>query len=441
VLFCAASVLPLAFGYPEPPGMRWTALLILTSVLVTRAVLVPSGPLRTLWIGAACTAPVLLATRSLTIPAPIVEVPPVELPFVIHAALWALCGIALSTVTSAVIYGLRRRVDEARRLGQYTLEQKLGEGGMGAVYRARHAMLRRPTAVKLLPPERAGLHNLQRFEREVQTTAQLSHPNTVAIFDYGRTPDGVFYYAMEYLEGIDLDALVRGFGPQPPGRVVHILKQVAGALGEAHAVHLIHRDVKPANVILCSRGGAPDVAKVVDFGLVRDLAAGRQTTESALDLITGTPLYLSPEAITAPELVDGRSDLYALGAVGYFLLAGRNAFEGATVVEVCTHHLHTIPEQPSLRLGRRLPADLEAIVLSLLEKSPQRRPQSAVELVERLEACACAAEWSEHEAREWWKRNGGRVRELRSRPPAGGAPMATLAVSLEERLAGVGEGT
>ena len=317
--------------------------------------------------------------------------------------LWSLCAVALSVLTSGVIYGLRRRVSEARRLGQYTLEEKIGEGGMGSVYRARHAMLRRPTAVKLLPPERAGASNLKRFEREVQTTAQLSHPNTVAIYDFGRTPDGVFYYAMEYLEGIDLQVLGREFGPQPPGRVIHLMSQVAGALEEAHAVGLIHRDVKPANIILCRRGGAPDVAKVVDFGLVRDLAAGGAATLSGLDLVTGTPLYLPPEAIRAPEAVDGRSDIYALGAVGYYLLAGRDVFAGATVVEVCAHHLHTRPEPPSVALGRPLPADLEILLLSCLEKDPARRPQTAGELEEELLACASAGEWGEREARRWWR--------------------------------------
>jgi serine/threonine protein kinase len=357
-------------------------------------------------------------------------------PAAVTAAVWWAIVTVSATVVSQVVFGLRAEVRRARRLGQYTIEAKIGEGGMGVVYRARHAMLRRPTAVKLLRPEHAGVHQLQRFEREVQTTAQLSHPNTVAVFDYGRTPEGLFYYAMEYLEGIDLEALVRGFGPQPPGRVVHILRQVAGALREAHAVQLIHRDVKPGNVILCSRGGAPDVAKVVDFGLVRDLAAPRRVTESALDLITGTPLYLSPEAITTPDKVDARSDLYALGAVAYFLLCGRNAFEGATVVEVCAHHLHTLPEPPSARLGRRLPADLEAVVLSLLEKDPARRPQDAAALIDLLEACECVAEWGQREAREWWRRNGERVAELRSRPTAPGtaSPMPALAVSLDERL-------
>ncbi len=440
LVFCWLTVLPITLGYADPPGVRWSTLLILTNVLVARSVMVPSSPRRTLWIGALCSLGPVFGTRQLMIADFFGEGPTTaELPFVIPAALWALCGIALSTVASAVIYGLRRRVSEARRLGQYTLEQKLGEGGMGVVYRARHAMLRRPTAVKLLRPEHTSAQELQRFEREVQATAQLSHPNTVAIFDYGRTPDGLFYYAMEYLDGIDLEALVQAFGPQPPGRVVHILRQVAGALREAHAVRLIHRDVKPGNVILCSRGGAPDVAKVVDFGLVRDLAASRRTTESALDLVTGTPLYLSPEAITAPATVDARSDLYALGAVAWFLLAGQNAFPGSSVVEVCAHHLHTPPEPPSRRLGRRLPEDLEAIVLWLLEKSPQRRPQGAAELIDKLEACACVAEWGQREARGWWETNGERVRELRSRPrpqPVS-SPMPPLQVSLEEHLAAV----
>ena len=430
---CTMAMVPLRGG-GMGEGAPFAALLIIMAGLMGRAVIVPSNPRRTLRIGITCVAPLLFLTRTLTLPVPLIDAS-VRIPFLVPGVLWSLCAVGLSTLTSGVIYGLRRRVSEARRLGQYTLEEKIGEGGMGTVYRARHAMLRRPTAVKLLPPDRAGAQNLHRFEREVQTTAQLSHPNTVAVYDFGRTPDGVFYYAMEYLEGIDLLTLAREFGPQPPGRVIHILSQVAGALQEAHSVGLIHRDVKPANIILCQRGGAPDVAKVVDFGLVRDLAAGRSATLSGLDLVTGTPLYLSPEAIRAPGAVDGRSDIYALGAVGYYLLAARDVFFGATVVEVCAHHLHTKPEPPSAALGRPLPADLEGLLMSCLEKDPALRPQSAGGLEEALLACSSAREWGEREARGWWRSHAGRVRELRERPSRGeGSPLPTLAVSLDERL-------
>ena len=200
---------------------------------------------------------------------------------------------------------------------------------MGIVYRAHHALLRRPTAVKLLPAGRAGESNLSRFEREVQLTSSLTHPNTVAIYDYGHTPDGIFYYAMEYLDGMDLEELVELDGAQDPARVVHVLRQVCGALAEAHGVGLVHRDIKPANILLCERGGIPDTAKVVDFGLVKQLStSGVGPGVSTVNNIMGTPLYLSPEAITSPEKVDARSDLYALGAVAYYLVTGKAVFEG-----------------------------------------------------------------------------------------------------------------
>jgi eukaryotic-like serine/threonine-protein kinase len=417
----AAGVAP---GF-EPFGSysRASLMLILTNVLLARAVFVPSPALWTAVVSAACSLAVLLG---LTL-AP-AAAPGRAASAAIWAALWALCASVMATLASRVIYGLREQVREARRLGQYTLEQKLGEGGMGVVYRASHAMLRRPTAIKLLPPEKAGGPAIERFEREVQLTARLSHPNTVAVFDYGRTPDGIFYYAMEYLDGVDLHTLVREDGPQPPARVVHVLSQVASALVEAHGIGLIHRDVKPENVILCERGGIPDVAKVVDFGLVRDLE--QASSHSRVDVVQGTPLYLSPEAITAPDRVEGRSDLYALGAVAYYLLTGHHVFDGATLVEVCAHHLHTRPVPPSERLGRPLPAPLEALVLACLEKEPARRPASASVLRGRLAALALDLDWSEEDARAWWQR--WRARPGKERP-AQETLGSTLSVSFLDR--------
>ena len=206
------------------------------------------------------------------------------------------------------------------------------------------------------------------------------------------------------LRTIDVSAHVLAcLGSQPPARVAHVLRQVASALVEAHGIGLVHRDVKPENILLCERGGIPDVAKVVDFGLVKDLERGGAALSLA-DVVQGTPLYLSPEAITAPDRVDARGDLYALGAVGYYMVTGRHVFSGATLVEVCSHHLHTAPEPPSARLGRPVPAALEAILLACLEKDPARRPASAHALRDALREVPGVAEWSEEDARAWWQR-------------------------------------
>jgi serine/threonine-protein kinase len=380
------------------------ALLLFTYGLVIRAIIVPSTARRTLGLGLLATSFPVAANQAWYASEGMASSAPAALPAGM-AALWALGAVVIATLASRVIYGLRKEVRDARQLGQYTLLEKIGEGGMGAVFRASHAMLRRPTAVKLLPPDKAGAEHLERFEREVQLTSRLTHPNTVSIFDYGRTPDGVFYYAMEYLEGLDLERLVQLDGPQVPARVVHILRQVAGSLAEAHGVGLIHRDIKPGNVILVAeRGGAPDVAKVVDFGLVKDLDRAVQLT--ANDRLTGTPLYLSPEAIRTPEVVDGRSDLYALAAVGYLLLTGERVFEGRTVVDVLSQHLHTAPVPPAARLGRAVPAKLSALILAGLEKEPARRPQTAREFLQALASCDDAGAWGEEEARGWWRDRG-----------------------------------
>ena len=333
---------------------------------------------------------------------------------------------------SQTIYGLRKAVSDIRRLGQYTLEKKLGEGGMGVVYRASHAMLRRPTAIKLLLPDRAGKDALTRFEREVRRTAMLTHPNTVTVFDYGRTTDGVFYYAMELLEGASLDEIVEVDGPQPEERVIHLLEQAAASLAEAHDAGLIHRDVKPGNILVVDRGGISDLVKVVDFGLVKDVgfkARGGATSEPALTManaITGTPLYIAPETLTAPETVDARADLYALGAVGYWLLTGTHVFGGKSILEVCAHHLHSVPDPPSARLGAPVAADLEAVLLACLAKRPEDRPASAHVLRERLRACAAAGRWTNARAAQWWAVHRHQLR-------SGGAEASAASAAVDAR--------
>ncbi len=405
-----------------PPGYPEIALvLVMVLALVVRAALVPSTAGRTVLVGALCTAIIALPIylRGLNVDP--------ELDLFQHWAWagvigWGLIFSITTVIVSRVIYGLQQKVREAMQLGNYTLEQKLGEGGMGTVYLARHALLTRPTALKLLPPQKAGEQNVARFEREVQQTSRLEHPNTVRIFDYGRTPDGIFYYVMEYLDGLTLEELVKMQGPQPPGRVIYVLGQVAHALAEAHGQGLVHRDVKPANIVLCDRGGVADMAKVVDFGLVKDVGAPRELALSTTDAITGTPQYLAPEGLTAPERVDGRTDIYALGAVGYFMLTGKPVFEGATVVEVCSHHLNSTPEPPSVKAGFDLPADLSTVLLRCLEKAPEKRFQSADELRAALGACGDASAWGLIEAARWWSERGEQVEAFlqsrrRSRDP------------------------
>ena len=439
-VLASAFLASLAHFIPSdvPVPVEFGLIMVLVLALVIRAAVVPSSPARTLLVGVLATLALSAALWWRGAGAD-PETDPVEYYVWMATASWGLIFAVATAIVSRVIYGLQQRVREAMQLGNYTLEQKLGEGGMGIVYRARHAMLRRGTAVKLLPPEKAGEQALARFEREVQLTARLTHPNTVTVFDYGRTPEGVFYYAMELLEGASLEEIVALDGAQPPARVVHVLEQVAGALSEAHGIGLIHRDIKPANIFLCEQGGEPDVPKVLDFGLVKQVSGAEEVGLTRADAITGTPLYMSPESIREPESMDGRSDLYALGAVGYFLLTGEHVFEGRTLVEVCGHHLHTAPVSPSQCLGAPVPADLAELLLGCLEKEPARRPQSAAALRHRLRSCGAFGEWDVENARRWWSECSAKLEERRGGhggleggdlfPPGSGM----LSVDLERR--------
>ncbi len=323
-------------------------------------------------------------------------------------ALLALSSIAIFVFT-ILLTRARRQAQKAeinaQQIGQYKLQQKLGSGGMGVVYKGQHAMLRRPTAIKMLDVDKVNEGTMQRFEREVQITSQLNNPHTVAIYDYGRTPEGVFYYAMEFLDGIDLQTLVDHYGPQPVPRVIHILLQVCSSLYEAHSLGLVHRDIKPANIMLNRRGGEPDVVKVLDFGLVKAMEDQEQAGLTHQASLTGTPLYMSPEAIQLPNTVDSRSDLYALGAVGYFLLTGLPVFEAESVVDLCQKHVATPPVPPSERARTPIPPELENAILACLEKSRAKRPQTARDLAALISRCAEATAWSIEDSDAWWGRH------------------------------------
>ena len=334
--------------------------------------------------------------------------------YVLRFAVWGLLGLlAVSAAVICVFLVLVQRLEraarksalQAKKLGQYALGEKIGAGANGMVYHAQHAMLRRPVAVKLLNLDKTHDTAIARFEREVQLTSHLNHPNTVTIYDYGRTPEGIFFYAMEYLDGVNLDKLGKEFGPQPEGRVICILRQICGSLAEAHRVGLIHRDIKPANIILNRRGGQYDVVKVLDFGLAKAMNSRQELELTAADSIVGTPLYLAPEGVERPEELDARSDLYAVGAIGYFLLTGKPLFELKNLRDVLMHQVKTMPLTPSDRLGKPICSDLEKLIMQCLAKDPGQRPPNASSLEEALANCESAGTWTRKEAEAWWNQN------------------------------------
>jgi serine/threonine-protein kinase len=301
-----------------------------------------------------------------------------------------------------------------RRLQErYQLVERLDHGGMGEIWRARHRMLTHPVAVKLIRPELLGAKSpleaaslVGRFQREAEATAALHSPHTVALHDFGVTADGAFYYVMDLLDGLDLETLVRRFGPVPPERAVHLLVQACDSLAEAHAAGLIHRDVKPANMFACHWGLKWDFLKVLDFGLVKAVwSMGEEDHLTRDGMVTGTPAFMAPEAALGERALDARVDLYGLGCVAYWLLTGERVFTGRTPVEVLLHHVKTPPVPPSERLGHEVPADLEALVLQCLAKEREDRPPSAEWLAAALSSLPVAREWTPVRARAWWEAN------------------------------------
>jgi tRNA A-37 threonylcarbamoyl transferase component Bud32 len=307
---------------------------------------------------------------------------------------------AFAVVASRLQREARQAAIEAKQLGQYKLEEKLGQGAMGVVYRGHHAMLRRETAIKLLDHDKLSETSIARFEREVQTTSGLNHPNTIAVYDYGRTPEGVFYYAMEFLDGIELQDLVDQYGKLSAARTIYLLNQICGSLYEAHSQGLVHRDIKPANIMVNQRGGQSDVIKVLDFGLV----IAKNADASNESQMAGTPLYMSPEAFQAPGSVDACSDLYAVGAVGFFMLTGKTIFEAGTFEDLRRKQISEVPKPPS-KIDASVPEDLESVLLACLEKERSRRPQSARELAQRLQKCKDFGRWDSEDADRWWTRH------------------------------------
>jgi tRNA A-37 threonylcarbamoyl transferase component Bud32 len=353
--------------------------------------------------------------------------------FLVLLALLLLSAAAVALGTH-LLRRERARAVRAEQLGQYTLDKLVGEGAMGTVYRAHHALLRRPTAIKLLRDGRMTARGRGRFEREAQITSRLTHPNTVAVYDYGRSASGTLYLAMEFLQGLTVDEIVRRDGAIPERRVVHILKQVAGSLAEAHAQGLVHRDIKPQNVMVCHRGGVPDFVKVLDFGLVKDGPDSRDPQLTSEGAAVGTPLYMAPEAAQALEDVDVRADLYSLGVVAYYMLTGVHPFTGATAREVFRKHLEEAPRMPSDALGRALAPELEELVLRCLAKDRGMRPESAHALRCMLEEVVepSLGAWTESEGDAWWRRHAPQhiVVSLESAD----APRERLRVDLADRL-------
>lgn len=394
-----AEMVPQFLGRPMEIGISqgapWGVLIVAYGVLIPSSV--RQGIARTLVLALIAFIPELLVLPFA--PAVAARVTPYLV----------LKAVIITVMSTLAVYGayrievLRQDVQEAQLLGQYVLRRLLGRGGMGEVHLAEHQFLRRPCAVKLIRAERAGdTAALARFEREVQAAAGLTHPNTVQIYDYGHSADGTFYYAMEYLPGISLEELIARHGPLPPSRAVRILVQICGALREAHGRGLVHRDLKPGNVMLCERGGRHDVAKLLDFGLVSqtcdDVSDPKLTQTGTL---LGTPAFMSPEQCDGEAPITAASDIYSLGAIGYFLLLGRPPFIGRSTIQMIVAHLHEVPA-PVHTLRDEIPVALADVIARCLAKSPADRYPDAASVEQALRA-SLDLRWTDEDAHAWWQ--------------------------------------
>jgi serine/threonine-protein kinase len=422
-LLLAGIGLGLMAAQPDEKQLM-AGLFALAVTMMARAVLIPSTALRTFCLSSIASLPLLIVPWVFHQPSAVPGFAPglLKLLSFMNALLWSLLSVALSTVMSRTIYGLRQQVKAASEIGQYTLEEKIGSGGMGEVWRARHRMLIRPAAVKLVTaralgsvPGRDPELRMRRFEREARATAGLKSPHTVQLYDFGVTDDGTLYYVMELLDGMDLDTLVDRFGPVPAERAIHFLLQVCASLEDAHLNGLIHRDIKPANIVVSKVSAAWDFVKVLDFGLVK-LESPRQSEDRPRlthdDYVSGTPGFIAPEVVLGTE-ADHRVDIYALGCVAYWLLTGKLVFEGPQVIKVMYDHVHTLPAPPSARSGLPIPPELETLILACLEKEPARRPASASELQERLHAVPIATPWTRERGERWWAEHAPRMSSTR----------------------------
>jgi hypothetical protein len=324
----------------------------------------------------------------------------------------ALVLAVLAALAAWFLAARLRSEAEERRVGAYLLGERIGEGGVGNVYAARHDLLKRPTAVKLLKPTRATDEMTARFEREAQLASQLSHPNMVEIYDYGRASDGSLYYAMEFLEGETIGKLVLQEGALPVARAVHLLRQVCAGLSEAHGKGMVHRDVSPTNIMVCHYGGEYDFVKILDFGLVKNIAAEDQETITRTLRLLGTPLYMAPERLRDPADVDARADIYAVGAVAYFVLTGRRMFETLDDLALTSLVLNEVPRRVSSVAAQPVPEALDVLIAACLEKRREDRPQAIGEFTDVLEALAVRYRWTQRDAEAAWAAR-------RARPAAG----------------------